>query len=324
MAFNVEMSTQMARPNPFGALAALMLAFTFVIPAGCAGQVGTDVRPTVATEVDSARVVSDLRILSSREMEGRGVGRQGGRDARAYIQRELAAAGVRPFGSDWFQEFRADIGAANVVGRVPGTTDPGRYIVVTAHYDHLGARDGVIYYGADDNASGSAALLELARIVAAAPLRHSVIFAALDAEEGGMIGASAFVANPPVPLDSIVLNINMDMVSRNVDREIYVAGSYHFPVLADHLRATAARSQLKVLLGHDQPIPTRGDDWTDQSDHFAFFNKGIPFAYFGVEDHPDYHSPTDTFENTDPGFFVAAVATVLDFLREMDEAPQIR
>jgi len=294
-----------------------------IVPTACSGQavLGNE---RIATEVDSARVVSDLRYLSSAELGGRDAGTPGGLMAREYVQRELADARVVPFDGDWYQEFQPELGAANVVGFVAGTEIPDRYIVVTAHYDHLGTRDGVIFHGADDNASGTAALLEIARIVADHPFRHSVIFAALDAEERGLRGARAFVADPPVPLEAIVLNINMDMVSRNEAGEIYVAGPYHYPFLEDPVRSVAERSDVVVRIGHDRPEPTPSDDWTSQSDHAAFHDAGIPFAYFGVEDHPDYHRPTDTFENTDPAFFVRVVATVLDFLREMDSSPAIR
>lgn len=305
------------------------LVLMMAVPTACAGQV---VRPNaVATlEVDSARVVDDLRFLSSPDLAGRGAGTPGNRVAREYIQRELADAGVRPFDRGWSQSFSSgmpgvtNVTGTNIVGWVEGTEVPGRFIVVTAHYDHLGERNGTVYPGADDNASGSAALLEIARQVVANPLGHSVIFAAFDAEESGLRGARAFVADPPVALDAIVLNVNMDMVSRNTAGEIYVAGPFHYPFLAEHVRTVAERSELEVLIGHDQPIPTPSDDWTGQSDHAAFHAARIPFAYFGVEDHPDYHRPTDTFENTDPAFFVRAVDTVLDFIREVDRSPAFR
>src|SRR5690606_17653456 len=158
---------------------------------------------------------------------------------------------------------------------------------------------GEIYHGADDNASGSAALLELARHFAASPPRNSVVVAALDAEEMGLRGARAFVANPPIPLDSILLNVNMDMVGRNAAGELYVAGTYHCPFLGGLVDAVAGRSGVTLLRGHDEPTLPAGDDWTLASDHGAFHAEDIPFLYFGVEDHPDYHRPTDTFENID-------------------------
>lgn len=287
--------------------------------AGAACNGGLALTPSQVAGVDSARVVSDLRYLSSPELEGRAVGSPGNAAAREYVQRALVGAGVQPFPSGWLQSFPVGaVTGVNVLGFVEGRERPGRFIVVTAHYDHLGVRDGQIFHGADDNASGTAALLEIARQLVASPPRHSVLFAALDAEEGGLRGARALVDNPPVPLDSIALNVNLDMVSRNEANELYVAGPYHYPFLTDHVSAVAARSEITLRTGHDNPGLAPSDDWTYQSDHAAFHQVGIPFAYFGVEDHPDYHQPTDTFENTDPAFFVRAVETVLDFVREVD------
>jgi Zn-dependent M28 family amino/carboxypeptidase len=220
----------------------------------------------------------------------------------------------------YVQEF--DLGAgrrgANVVGFVRGTATPERYIVVTAHFDHLGVQGGELYPGADDNASGAAGLLEIARFFARSPARHSLIFAGFDAEEIGLQGARAFVARPPVPLDRIALNVNLDMIGRNEADELYAAGTHHYPFLADPIRAVAARSDLTILIGHDRPNVPGEDDWTGLSDHAAFHRAGIPFIYFGEEDHPDYHRPTDTFERIDPGFLVAAVKTVIDLLLEVD------
>jgi Zn-dependent M28 family amino/carboxypeptidase len=161
-----------------------------------------------------------------------------------------------------------------------------------------------------------AALLELARHVAANPLEASVIFAVLDAEEMGLRGARAFVESPPVPLETIRLNMNLDMVSRNEKNELYIAGSYHYPDLGVLIDPVASRSEITLLRGHDRPDLPPGEDWTQLSDHAAFHSAGIPFAYFGVEDHPDYHRPSDRFENIDPAFFVRAIRTVLDFLLE--------
>jgi len=275
--------------------------------------------------VDSARVLADLRYLSSPGLEGRATGTAGSRAAREYIRDRMAAAGVSPAADDWYHRFsvrtpRGESEGVNVIGIVRGTEHPDRYIVVTAHYDHLGVRNGAVYLGADDNASGTAAILEIARFLAANPPSNTVILAALDAEEIGLQGARAFVASPPVPRESIGLNVNLDMVSRNDAGEIYAAGTYHYPSLLPLVERVAARSDITVLTGHDSPDLPAGDDWTMQSDHGAFHEAGIPFVYFGVEDHDDYHRPTDTFENIDPGFFVRAVATILDFVTEADRS----
>lgn len=272
------------------------------------------------TEVDSARVLADFYFLSHPALEGRAPGTPGNAAARAYLEAELRAARVDSFPQGWEQEFSlpGEGVGRNVIGVIEGSENPDRFLVLSAHFDHLGIRGGELYPGADDNASGSAALLEIARYLTANRPHNSVIIAAFDAEEMGLLGARAFVADPPVPLRSIVLDINMDMVSRNSAGELYLAGAYHYPALAALADSVAERSTLTLLQGHDRPDLPPGDDWTSASDHGAFHAAGVPFAYFGVEDHPDYHRPTDTFENADPAFFVQAVRTVLDFVNTAD------
>ena len=191
------------------------------------------------------------------------------------------------------------------------------YIVVTAHYDHVGVIDNQIHNGADDNASGTAALFALAEYFNKNRPLNSIIFAALDAEESGLRGARRFVAEPPVKKESILLNANMDMISRNQAGELYAAGAYHYPFLKKYLEDAAKNAPIKLRLGHDRP-EQGSDDWTNQSDHGAFHQAKIPFIYFGVEDHKDYHRPTDDFENIDQKFYVGAVETILDALKKFD------
>lgn len=215
--------------------------------------------------------------------------------------------------------------APNVIAILRGG-DPAladEYVVFSAHMDHVGVgrpdADGdSIYNGADDNASGTAALLALAEHFARNPARHSLLFVALDAEEQGLRGARAFVAAPPVPKEAIVLNVNMDMVSLSAKGELYAAGAAKYPELREPLQRVAARAPVRLLLGHDTPVPTAQDDWTMQSDQGAFHEAGIPFVYFGVEDHPHYHKPSDELRNVTQSFFVRAVETVRDAIRELD------
>jgi Zn-dependent M28 family amino/carboxypeptidase len=145
------------------------------------------------------------------------------------------------------------------------------------------------------------------------------VFVAFDAEEHGLQGARAFVDAPPVARDRIALNVNLDMVSRGDTGELYAAGTHHTPALRAPLEEVAARAPVTLLFGHDRP-EDGPNDWTMQSDHGAFHQAGIPFVYFGVEDHPDYHQPTDTADRIDPGFFARAAATILDALRTLDTA----
>jgi Zn-dependent M28 family amino/carboxypeptidase len=299
--------------------------------AACSAQ-GTADAPAAGPRIDAAALLADLRVLSADSLEGRATGTPGGARARAYIVRAFTRAGLQPFGASYVRPFTfaarpegtagdsVRVAGANVVGYVAGSAHPDRYIVVTAHYDHLGVREGAIYNGADDNASGTATLLALAGHFARNQPRHSIIFAALDAEERGLRGARAFVESPPVDRGAMAVNVNMDMVSHSERGELYVAGTYHTPVLEPHLERVAARSRVKLLFGHDRPGLPDGDDWTNSSDHGAFHRAGIPFVYFGVEDHPDYHKPTDDFETITPDFFTAAAGTIADAIAELDRS----
>src|SRR5690606_24324404 len=123
----------------------------------------------------------------------------------------------------------------------------------TAHYDHLGVRQGRIHPGADDNASGVAVLLAAARHFAAHRPRHTMIFAALDAEEQGLRGAEALVESIPDIRERVALNVNLDMVSRSDRNEIYAAGTYHYPWTRPILDDIRARSRVRILFGHDRP-----------------------------------------------------------------------
>ena len=146
------------------------------------GAPGTAAQPVPA--LDSARLLSDLSVLAHDSMEGRAPGSLGSLRARAFLERSLVEAGTEPVGDGYRHAFEwSDQSGVNLVGLVPGLADSGQVIVLTAHYDHVGVRAGEIYNGADDNASGAAALLEIARQIAASPLQHSLLLALVDAEE---------------------------------------------------------------------------------------------------------------------------------------------
>jgi hypothetical protein len=277
--------------------------------------------------VEGARLVEDLRVLSADDMEGRAPATPGGEKARAYVLQRLQQAGVQPLPSGWTHSFTFSprreptrtLTGVNVMGQVRGTKSPDRYIVVTAHYDHVGVREGQIYNGADDNASGTAALIAMAEHFARHKPEHSILFVALDAEEQGLQGARAFVANPPVPKAAMVLNINMDMVSRGDTNRLYAVGTHPWPFLRPHIEAVAQGAPVPLLTGHDTPDLSREDNWVHQSDHYAFHQAGIPFIYFGVDNHPDYHQPTDDFAKVQQPFFRGSVQTIASAIRRFDQ-----
>ena len=191
--------------------------------------------------------------------------------------------------------------------------------MVSAHYDHLGVRKGQVYNGADDNASGVAGLLAVAEAFKARPPRHTVLIVAFDGEESGLKGAKAFVADPPVPLDKIGLNVNFDMISKNKSNQLYVSGAGPQPWLKPVLEGVAKAAPVKLLLGHDTDLHGKENNWTQQSDQGPFATAGVPWVYFGVEDHPEYHQPTDDFATVPQAFFKNAVATVVTATRALDD-----
>ena len=277
-----------------------------------------------AGPIKPADLMRHVAVLAHDSLEGRAFGTPGNAKARAYLVRAFADAGLRPVGASLEHPFTSTSTrdtvvrrGVNVVGMIRGRTNPDRYIVVTAHYDHVGVRQGEVFNGADDNASGTAALIEVARQFRATPPANSMIFVAFDGEESGLRGARAFVAAPPVPAASIVMNVNMDMMGRNEKNELYAAGTSHYPFLKPYLDSTATRSTIRLLLGHDDPNGPARDNWTTQSDHGAFHAAKIPFIYFGVEDHPDYHKPTDTAGRIPRAFYAAATGLVLDTVRRL-------
>ena len=302
----------------------LHLPLALAVVLGACGSNQTAPAPRAPVRVDAAALARHVSVLAADSMEGRGVGTPGGERARRYLTAAFAQAGLEPLGGGWEHpfQFTAPDGSAvrgvNLVGVVRGRERPDRYIVVTAHYDHVGIRNGEIYNGADDNASGSAALPVLASYFRANRPRHSLLFVALDAEESGLRGARALLDSPPVPAAALALNVNMDMVGRNAAGELYAAGTYHTPSLRAVLDSVAAGAPVTLRFGHDSPADGPQNDWTSQSDHGAFHARGIPFVYFGVEDHPDYHKPTDDVQGIMPQFHAGAVTTVLGAIEAID------
>jgi Zn-dependent M28 family amino/carboxypeptidase len=293
-----------------------------------------------ARQPNAQDLMEAVKVLAAPDLEGRRTATPGNAKARAWIVEQFATAKLTPVDGSFEVPFRfnrnkVETKGVNIVGTCRGSGAGQRPVegptvapvmVVSAHYDHLGVRDGAIYHGADDNASGVAVVLALARHCQRTPWIHDVVFVAFDAEEMGLQGARAFVAAPPVAKERIALNINLDMVSRSATKEIYVAGTYHRPALKPLLEPVAARAPIKVLFGHDQPKGQAGgvDDWTTQSDHAAFHAAGIPFVYFGVEDHPDYHKPTDTADKIDARFIAAVEQTVRDAVTVLDRAVPLK
>ncbi|AWO01525.1 peptidase M20 [Chitinophaga alhagiae] len=277
-------------------------------------------------QLDSVQLMKDVETLAANKMEGRKTGTRGNRMAQFYLLDRFSRIPLQTFSNTFEQPFYFTRGGqrimgTNLYGYVKGQVDS--FMVISAHYDHVGtgkpnAAGDSIYNGADDNASGVAALLAIAKYYATRSPKYNLIFAAFDAEEMGLQGAKAFVARPPVPLGRIVANLNMDMVSHNDKDQLYVCGTAHYPQLEKYVTAAAARSGISLPLGHDREADGH-QNWTSQSDHYEFHKVNIPFLYFGVEDHPDYHQPSDEFSRINPRFFYQAAQSILDVVKAMNE-----
>jgi Zn-dependent M28 family amino/carboxypeptidase len=276
---------------------------------------------------NAKQLLNDLQFLSTDEMNGRFVGTPESKQAREFIVKRFKDSKIQPFGTSFLHQFEFSrrqnpaekITGINVAGFIKGKQNPNKYIVVTAHYDHVPRENGQIMNGANDNASGTAALFAAGKFFSKNRPNNSIIFVALDAEEVGLVGARKFVEKPPVAKESMILNINMDMICRDKSEILYAVGTYHYPFLKPILEKVAATSKSKLLLGHDNPNLKEIEDWTFSSDHAAFHREKIPFIYFGVEDFANHHKPTDDFATIQPKFYVQNVETVIDSIREFDK-----
>jgi len=292
--------------------------------------------------IDAGALYADLQKLASPAMEGRRTGSPGSRAAQQMILERFRELKVQPlFGADYRQPFsfthksirglispsrpyKTDYPEATNLGAViRGTSNPDRFIALTAHYDSFGVRDGQLFSGADDNASGVATMLAVGRVIAAQPLAHSVVLLAFDAEELGLRGARHFVNNPPLDVKRIDAVVNLDMVGRGDTNVLVAAGTSYTPAFEAPARTAASARPFRVMFGHDRPLYKAGlvENWTGSSDHGPFHDAGVPFIYLGVEDHADYHQPGDTADKIRPAFPAEVGNFVLDLMIRLDALP---
>ena len=280
--------------------------------------------PVGAPKADTDLAIDAVKTLSDDVMQGRGVGSEGGKRAVKYLDGVITAIDRKPERQpftttiDYGDGKPFDISGVNLISRVAGRTPgEGPELVVTAHFDHLGVRDGELYNGADDNASGSGALLSILKSFRESRPEHDVMIVWLDGEERRLSGARALV--PTLDDGRARVNLNLDMISQNPDGVIYMAGSHHVPAFKPLVERAAKRTGLDVRFGHDRP-EDGNNDWTLQSDHGVFHEAGIPFVYYGVEDHEHYHKPTDDFATIPLDTYRGAVQLSVNTAHALDDA----
>lgn len=298
----------------------IYLIFPLILSLGC-NAVKTSNLP-----IHADQLLKDTQTLSSDNFEGRKTGTKGAEMARNYIGKRFREIGLKSFPllNSFQQSFTFSgiddpkITGKNMIGYIAGRSE--KVIVISAHYDHLGVINGKIFNGADDNASGVAGLLKIATHFSKTKPNYTLIFVAFDAEEFGRKGSAYFLDNLPIDIKRIKLNLNLDMISHNDKGELYASGTFKNPQLKAYLSTEVP--DIKILFGHDNPR-LGIDDWTDQSDQSAFNAKNIPFIYFGIEDHKDYHKESDKFENINQPFFINAANAILEITDRIDKNMQM-
>jgi Zn-dependent M28 family amino/carboxypeptidase len=308
----------------------LSLYFVLLLIFSCKGQTETTTEQTLEqVEVntplfDAEALLERVKFLALDSLEGRRTGEKGGLIAREYVVSQFKKYGIAPLLSEYTQPFsfegrrdKKTYEGANVLGLIKGTEQPEKYIVISAHYDHVGVNDGEVYNGADDDASGTSAIIAVAEYLKNNPPKHSVVFAAFDAEELGLRGAAHFLEANTIPKEQIAIDINLDMVGRNDNNELYVVGTNLYTQLQPAITDLELPENFKLSVGHDGLDDK--DNWVSSSDHGPFHKQEIPFLYFGVEDHKDYHQPTDDFEFIQPEFYAKAVTVIISVFERIDE-----
>ena len=280
---------------------------------------------------DTARITADIRYLASDALAGRLTGSPGNDSAAAYLARRFAALHLVPGGDDgtFLQHWTAgstvatrEAGVAdrpteNVVGILRGRGPlAGQDIVIGAHFDHLGRGPAnslatgdsahLIHHGADDNASGTAAVLEIARLLATARERpgRTIVFVLFSGEEEGDLGSAWYAGHPDFSVDSTLAMINLDMVGRMRDDRLLILGvktATEWQPLLDSVNAA-----------YHLDVRASGDGW-GASDQASFFAKHLPVLFFFTDLHLDYHRPSDTWDKINaPG-----EATVAEFAADV-------
>lgn len=264
-----------------------------------------------AQRPDTVRLRKHVTYLSSDKMKGRGTGSKTNRKAAVYVRKHFKKYGLKPWGTDGFyQPFETKVRrvvvpdsirqAWNVVGFLDNGAE--HTIVIGAHYDHIGEgrqgsslapdSEGMIHNGADDNASGTAGLLELARYFTSNNKTepYNLLFIGFGAEELGLLGSRHFVQNPTLPLNKVSFMLNMDMIGRyDAARGVAVIGygtSSSWPAVFENI-------------DHRHVKYYTGDDGSGGSDNASFYRADIPVLFFHTGGHDDYHRPTDEVEKVD-------------------------
>ena len=271
-----------------------------------------------AATITAENLKTHLYIFASDEFEGRNTGEPGQKKATKYLKDFYVGQKIKsPLGADdYYQEVSAEFlnknsrrgelkASENVLAFIEGTENPDEIIVISAHLDHEGIKDGEIYNGADDDGSGSMAILEIAEAFKMAVKegkgpKRSILFLHVTGEEKGLLGSKYYTENPVFPLSNTVCNLNIDMIGRVDDLHkkdsnyVYLIGADKLSTALHQVSESVNTKYTNINLDYrynDENDPNR---FYYRSDHYNFAKHNIPVIFYFNGTHQDYHKPTDT------------------------------
>lgn len=290
---------------------------------------------TYANSINKIDLYKHIEVLSSDSLEGRETGKPGQKMAAEYIANQFKKIGIPPYKrKTYYQKFKVKserhickcddcdltffkrifkanqtIRGENVLGYIEGSDLKDELLIITAHYDHLGKHDSLIFNGADDDASGVSAALEIAEAFMLAKKegngpRRSILIMPVSGEEKGLLGSRYYTNNPIYPLESTVANLNIDMIGRLDDwhdngNYVYLIGSDRLSYDLHDLNEKINNEYIGIDLDYrfnDKDDPNR---YYYRSDHYNFAKNNIPVIFYFNGVHEDYHKPSDTIEKLD-------------------------
>lgn len=281
-------------------------------------EIAVDQAAKYASTITAKELGAHLFTYASDEFEGRNTGDPGQKKAIEYLKNFYVSENIpSPISvNDYFQKVPAEFlnkrqqrvplkDSENVLAFIKGSEKPDEIVVISAHLDHVGITDGEIYNGADDDGSGTVALLEIAQafqnaVKAGVGPKRSILFLHVTGEEKGLLGSSYYTSNPIFPLANTVCDLNIDMIGRIDDRHksdpnyVYLIGSDKLSTELHSLSEEVNEKYTKINLDYkynDENDPNR---FYYRSDHYNFAKNNVPVIFYFNGTHADYHRPTDT------------------------------
>lgn len=293
----------------------LVVLFSFLLIVSCKAQKEiSEAKPeNYAKFIKTQTLKNKLYTFASDEFEGRDTGQPGQKKAAEYLKNYYKSIGVpSPISpDDYYQDIPSSFfnerlpNSENVLAYIEGDGSTDEILVISAHYDHVGVKDNKIYNGADDDGSGTVAIMEIARAFKEAENdgykpKRGILFLHVTAEEKGLLGSLYYSENPIFPIQNTVANLNIDMIGR-VDEAhksnpdyVYLIGSDRLSTQLHEISETANKKYLQLELDYKYNAKDDPNRFYYRSDHYNFAKFDIPVIFYFNGTHEDYHQPTDT------------------------------